>query len=190
MKKKKKNMTNWIPLIIILVILLIVCGVIFWKNFTLSGALSQNGYTEKESDSPFYKKRYSEKTLDGYLEDIKNGINSEYEEYNYTKNSSNLVGVKMTYRNGENKSFNITSDLVNGKISFSVDYSFNDQKVFLEGSSLDNYVCHTVYKENTSRSLRENLCSEVHNEVSVFINRQNELLQNNTIIRNIDNSIE
>ena len=189
-KTKRRKEINKIPILIILGIIILTVGFIIWRNNTLSGALNQSGYATPELDSPFYKKRYSTKTLDGYLQDVKNGINSEYEEYNYTKNSSSLVGVKMTFRNGENKSFNITSDLLNGKVSFSVDYSFKDQKVLLEGSSVDNYVCHTVYKENTNRSLRESLCSEVHNEVSIFINRQNELLQNNVIVRNIDNSVE
>ena len=190
MSKKKKNITNWIPLIIILLICLIIGGVLFWMNFTLSGALNQNGYKSPSTTSPFYKKIYSSKNLDEYLTDVKNGINSEYEEYNYTKSSSNLVALKMTYSNGVNKSFNITSDLANNKISFSAEYTYKETRLMVEGNSMNNYTCSVIFKENTDKSTREALCSEAHNEVNIFLNRQNELLNNNIIQREINNLAE
>ena len=124
------------------------------------------------------------------MEDVKQEKNSEYEEYNYTKNSSSLIAVKMTYQSGENKSFNISSDLKNGSISFSVEYVHGKERFFLEGNSKDNYNCHIIYQENTTKDKKEQLCREVHNEINIFYNRQNELLESKVIQENIKKSIK
>ena len=98
-RKKRKKENYWIPLIIAIICIIIV-GIYYFHNKSLSEALNENGFSSSESDSSFYNKLYSTKTLEEYLEDVKNHINSEYEEYNYTKNSSSLIAVKMKYQGG------------------------------------------------------------------------------------------
>ncbi len=190
MAKKKKKKYYWFLPIVLAVLLLTILGIIYYMTHSLQEAMGNNGYFSEEDSSPFYKKQYSTKNLDEYIQDVKNNVNSEFEEYNYSKNSSSLIGLKMIYQNGITKNFTISSDLKTGLISFTVEYT-NDKEIFqLEGNNNDTSNCNVSYQENATKQAKQQVCEEAQNEMVTFITRQNELIKNKTIQESINESIK
>ena len=190
MAKKKKNNTMkysiWIgSLILIAVILLIIY---FSDNNEMNKAMRQDGYTTTEAEDPFYKKITTGNTLDDFYNDLANERNTAYEEYYLTKESYTFLEQKLLYQNGVNSAFNATSDLRTLQITFTYELSLQNAYLLIEGNSDNSNQCEIVINRNVRQESIQDACDKVSQEISVFINRREEILQNEKVQEMLQNA--
>jgi len=190
MKKRKNKKQIIVITVLIALVLVIILGTYLSKdNDEMTKALKKEGYTT-ESESAFYKKIVTNNTMDDYYKDISNNKNSKYEEYYFSKQSNDLIEVKLSYQDGVTTNLNITSDLKTEEIEFNYELSYKDAYLILEGNNTDNYVCKPVVKENVGDETINIYCEMIQKEISIFINRRGELLNNEKIKEIINQPVQ
>ena len=192
-KKRRQSSINkdiWVGVITILsviVIILLVMVLSQGTNQKEDKVLLNEGYETTDEEDAFYKKITTNNTLDDFYNDMANKQNSAYEEYYFAKESHNFIELKMNYNEGAITTLNITSDLKTQEVKYNYELSYNSAHLILEGNSLSDYSCQIVTKKNVNDTAIQNHCDYVMQEINVFLERRQQLLQNDKV-REIVNS--
>ena len=189
MKKRKKENNNKQLLIgIIALVTILIIALLIYAATSKTGVekeLNQEGYTTT-TDNAFYNKVVTNNTLDDFYSDMSQNKDSAYEEYYFAKESLNFIELKMQYQDNVNSTLNITSDLRTEKVEFNYELSSKSSHLIIEGNSDENYDCKIVVNKNVKDSLLTESCELVMQEITIFLQRRSDLLQNESI-RNIVN---
>lgn len=188
-KKKDSNILIIIGIIVFATIVSILATLLNPADKTEETILQQEGYNTTEEDA-FYKKIVTNNTLDDYYNDLTNKRDSAYEEYYFAKESYEFIELKMSYNNTVNKVLNITSNLRNNKVEYTYEISYKSTQLLIEGNSDDNYDCNIIVQKNISDDDITNVCSEVPDEISTFLERRDKLLSNKKIKELLDQPIK
>ena len=180
--KKQDNQKNlWIIGIVVLTVFIII-SLIFsaFSKSEIDRELKKEGYTTTRED-PFYKKITTNNTLDDYYNDISNHTDSSYEEYYLQKESLNFIELKMNYQNSQTTTLNITSALKKEEIEFTYELSSSNTYLLLEGNSSNQYDCEIINKQNINNNTVQDICDSIIDDITIFIERKNELLSNQKV---------
>ena len=91
----------------------------------------------------------------------------------------------MTYQNQINTSLNISSKLDSNQVNYNFELSYQESSFILEGNSDTNYECNVIKEKNVSKDSIKYYCDIVMNEIQNYLQKKNELLQNETLVNNI-----
>lgn len=182
MKNKKK-----LPLKILILTLLIVVFIIFIayvlysssKNEIL-GEFNKEGYDSTNKDL-FYKKITTDNTLEDFYNDMSNNTDTAYQEFYFSKDSTEFIELKMLYKSGVSTSLNITSDLKNNDTKFNYELSYKEMYLILEGNDKNDYDCNIVKNNNISQEIVKKYCDMIIDEIDNFETEKAELLKNEKI---------
>lgn len=180
MKKRKKQ--NNMPIVIAIITAFIISILLFlgMRQTSEEKTFDDEGYETTEEEA-FYKKVLTNNTLDDYYQDISNNKDSSYQEYYVSKKSYQFIELKLDYQQEVNKTLNITSDLRTGDVNFNYEVTYKSAHLILEGNSKDNYTCQIVTMKNVKDSNVQEQCNEIMKEISTFLTKKEELLQNKKI---------
>ena len=182
---KKRNIKNekniWIGLILFTTIAIIVTLVsMAFNKPEIERQLNKEGYKTTEDDA-FYKKVTTNNTLDDFYNKMANNEDTAYEEYYLQKESLNFIELKMTYQNQVSRTLNITSDLRTNKVEFNYELSYKQSHIILEGNSDEDYNCKIVVRRNVNDDDASKQCDYIIEEMSTFLERRNQILQNEKV---------
>ena len=185
MKKKKNKNTIFIITGIILIIVMAI-GLLYFtsREQQIKRELLKQGYsTEKEE--AFYNKVVTNNTLEEYYNDVSSHKDSNYEEYYVSKESNSFIELKLSYQNKINTTLNISTELKTNKTNYHYEVSYQNSYLLLEGNSDTNYNCDVVDKKNINQKTVDYYCELVIVELNNFLQKKNELLQNNKVYKNL-----
>ena len=183
--KKKEKVSLLQRVIILLLLIATVLFVVLYvyysqKDTEFMNELTSIGYKEdKETD--FYEKIETDNTLDEYNKDVKDNKNSEFIKYYVTKNLTNFVEVKMTYKDGVSATLNINSNLSNSKTDYNYELSYKDTYLIFEGNTDNNYECHYVVQENIDQKMMDKYCEYIKKEIDSFNEKRDEFINQSAI---------
>ena len=187
-RKKDSSITllKWLIGITGSLAIIILIGYIMYLNTEgpLEQELIQNGY-ETDADNAFYNKIETSNTLDDYYKDVKEGKDTSYVEYYVSKESNDFIELKMIYQDNINTTINIISDLSTTRINYNLELTYQDSHIMLDGNSDDNYSCNVVKQEHANEDTIDYYCNYLKEEVTNFISKRNELLQNENVSKRI-----
>ena len=188
-KRRNDDSASLIKWMIGIVSVFIIIGLIGYVMYLYSeGPLEQelidNGY-KTDADNAFYNKVETNNTLDDYYRDIKEGKNTSYVEYYVSKESNDFIELKMIYQDEINTTINIISDLSTTKINYNLELTYQNSHIILEGNSDENYSCKIIKQEKANKETVDYYCNYMKEEVTNFILKRNELLQNENISKRI-----
>ena len=188
MKKKKRNKDSNKYLIITIIFVVITLILLFLSSMkdknqpTILDELEKEGFSTKIDDI-YYKNILTNNTIDEYYDDIKNGINSEYEEYYITKDTHDFIELKMYYKDKVNSVLNINSLLKSEEIKYNYEISYNKSRLLIEGTYKDTFICKPIIKDNIKDETLDNICNNIKNEINIYIDRKKEMLSNKDLKR-------
>jgi len=184
MEKKKSYNLVFIAVLILCVGVIISLLYYSSREQIVKRELNKEGYSTGKEDA-FYHQIVSNNTLDDYYNDISLNKDSIFEEYYVSKESNSLIELKMTYQNQINTSLNISSKLDSNQVNYNFELSYQDSSFILEGNSETNYECNVIKEKNVSKDSIKYYCDIVMNEIQNYLQKKNELLQNETLVNNI-----
>lgn len=181
----KKNKTNPLQLALIVVIIIIIITFIFYVIYSSSNSetlkeFNKEGYDSTNKDL-FYKKITTNNTLKDYYKDISNNTESKYQEFYFTKNSTDFIELKMIYQNGVTTSLNIISNLKTDETQFNYELSYKDAHLILEGNKKNNYECQVIKNYKVSVETTSKYCEMIKDEMEEFNQEKESLLKNEKI---------
>ena len=150
----------------------------------LEQELIQNGY-ETDADNAFYNKVETANTLDDFYKDMKEEKDTSYVEYYVSKESNDFIELKMVYQDKINITVNVISDLSTTRINYNLELTYQDSHIMLDGNSDDDYSCNIIKQEHANQDTVNYYCNYLREEVTNFISKRNELLQNENISKRI-----
>ena len=179
MSEKEKKF--WVGFIILLALAIVGTGIYYLSDKTVEEKeLQKSGYKTTEEDA-FYKKVVSNNTLDDYYNAMGSNQDTEYEEYYLQKESLNFIELKMSYQNTVDRTLTFTSDLRTDIVRYNYELSYKSSHLILEGNSSENYDCQIVVRKNIKDEDIQKQCEYISQELSVFLTRRSELLENETV---------
>ena len=184
MEKKKSYNLVFIAVLILCVGVIISLLYYSSREQIVKRELNKEGYSTGKEDA-FYHQIVSNNTLDDYYNDISLNKDSIFEEYYVSKESNSLIELKMTYQNQINTSLNISSKLDSNQVNYNFELSYQESSFILEGNSDTNYECNVIKEKNVSKDSIKYYCDIVMNEIQNYLQKKNELLQNETLVNNI-----
>ena len=184
MEKKKSYNLVFIAVLILCVGVIISLLYYSSREQIVKRELNKEGYSTGKEDA-FYHQIVSNNTLDDYYNDISLNKDSIFEEYYVSKESNSLIELKMTYQNQINTSLNISSKLNSNQVNYNFELSYQESSFILEGNSDTNYECNVIKEKNVSKDSIKYYCDIVMNEIQNYLQKKNELLQNETLVNNI-----
>ena len=184
MEKKKSYNLVFIAVLILCVGVIISLLYYSSREQIVKRELNKEGYSTGKEDA-FYHQIVSNNTLDDYYNDISLNKDSIFEEYYVSKESNSLIELKMTYQNQINTSLNISSKLDSNQVNYNFELSYQESSFILEGNSETNYECNVIKEKNVSKDSIKYYCDIVMNEIQNYLQKKNELLQNETLVNNI-----
>ena len=179
MSEKEKKF--WVAFIILLALAIVGTGIYYLTDKTVEEKeLQKSGYKTTEDDA-FYKKVVTNNTLDDYYKAMSNNQDAEYEEYYLQKESLNFIELKMSYQNTVDRTLSFTSDLRTDIVRYNYELSYKSSHLILEGNSSENYDCKIVVRKNVNDTDIQKQCDYIAKELSVFLTRRSEILENETV---------
>ena len=190
-KRKKKNNQKQlvIGLIAVATIFIIALLIFSTKPSEVEKELNKEGYTTTQEDA-FYKKIVTNNTLDEFYQDVASNKDSAYEEYYFAKESLNFIELKILNQSSVLSTLNITADVRTDKIVYNYELSNNNSHLLLEGNSDENYDCKIIVNKNVDDSVTQECCNLIMQEISTFLTRKDELLQNEKVQELVNSPIK
>ena len=150
------------------------------KENKITEEFTKEGYKTSKDDA-FYRKIVTGNTLASYYEDISNKVDTQYQEYYYSKESNDFIELKMIYKNEVTTTLNISSDIETNLLTFNYELTYKDAHLILDGNSEDNYECEIVVNKKVSDETVQKYCDMIIDEINNFNSVKEELLKNKKI---------
>lgn len=179
--REEREKKLWIAVMLLLVVGIIGMSVYYLTDKTVEEKeLEKAGFTTTEEDA-FYKKVVTNNTLDDFYNAMGNNQDTEYEEYYLQKESLNFFELKMSYQNTVSRTLSFTADLKTDQVKYNYELSYKSSHLILEGNNTDNYNCNIVVRKNINDTDIQKQCDYIANELSIFLTRREEMLENETV---------
>ena len=185
-KKRKKNnkyIYLYLTIGVIVGIFLISAAVyisIKGTNKKIEEEFAKEGYKTDTKDA-FYRKVTTNNTLDDYYKDMTSGVDSEYQEFYYSKQSNDFIELKMIYSNKVSTSLSISTNLETQELTYNYELAYKTAHLLLEGSSKNNYVCNVIDNNKVQEETVEKYCDLIIDEINDYNTVKEELLKNEQI---------
>lgn len=182
-KKKSLSLKEWIIILAIATIIIVPISIYCVeknKENKITEEFTKEGYKTSKDDA-FYRKIVTGNTLASYYEDISNKVDTQYQEYYYSKESNDFIELKMIYKNEVTTTLNISSDIETNLLTFNYELTYKDAHLILDGNSEDNYECEIVVNKKVSDETVQKYCDMIIDEINNFNSVKEELLKNKKI---------
>lgn len=185
-KNRKSNQNQYIyKIVIIIIVLLIIVPFIVYisvssSNKEIAAEFKKEGYNTSNQDA-FYRKVTTGNTLDDYYNDIANEIDSQYQEFYYSKESNDFIELKMIYKNKVSTTLNITTDLKTDELEYNYELAYKDAHLLIEGNSKNDYTCNVIANNKVEEKLVTQYCNMVIEEINEYNQVKQELMKNQKI---------
>lgn len=182
---KKKSLSLKELIIILSIATIIIVPISIYcveksKENKITEEFTKEGYKTSKDDA-FYRKIVTGNTLASYYEDISNKVDTQYQEYYYSKESNDFIELKMIYKNEVTTTLNISSDIETNLLTFNYELTYKDAHLILDGNSEDNYECEIVVNKKVSDETVQKYCDMIIDEINNFNSVKEELLKNKKI---------
>ena len=182
---KKKSLSLKELIIILSIATIIIVPISIYcveksKENKITEEFTKEGYKTSKDDA-FYRKIVTGNTLASYYEDISNKVDTQYQEYYYSKESNDFIELKMIYKNEVTTTLNISSDIETNLLTFNYELTYKDAHLILYGNSEDNYECEIVVNKKVSDETVQKYCDMIIDEINNFNSVKEELLKNKKI---------
>ena len=177
-RKRKKEYTSYIPLLLFILILLVSLIIVFTIVLGKTDDSYRNDHLNELDyvlDDNVYYKNVTNNTMD----DFYNKKSDSFLEYKYEVDSNTFYETKLDYIN------NVTSSLVFGYflndnlIRATYELSSSNSNVIIEGiySELNNSIsCNIESSNNYNSSNIENYCNFISNNIGDFIEERDNFI--------------
>ena len=173
--------------IITLIIIVIISIVMYYnsdqdieKNVYINNYLNNNGYTYIEKEKIFKNIKTNNKLKDFY-NDLKDNIDSTYDEYTFSIDNNNLVELYMNNKNSVVETFNVEGEVNSKSIKINYEITKDDSSAILEGTYKDEkFDCDIITLKKLSDEGKDTYCNSMKNKINDYIEERNNLLSDKT----------
>ena len=175
----------------IVIIIAIVVGYLIYTFISPSTVkfLNKNGYIKDKVEVGNYSKVLTNNTFDEYYDKTDAGFLDEYKEYTISPESNNFIFKYLfTKETDINNTLTIIYNFENKKTTYeylimnNTDYSM----LALSGNYQDNSLtCNVQDNKRISKSLLNNYCGTVKEELIKFIDERNTLTSNDKFMNDV-----
>lgn len=185
MKKTNKNSNNVIKITIAVIAFIIILSFVIYILYNNSNNETLEEFNKEGFDSTkqdlFYKKILTNNTLEDFYKDMANKKDSEYQEFYFSKDSTEYIELKMIYKNGISTSLNITNNLQKNETNYNYELSYKTAHLLIEGNSNNDYECQIIKNNNVSTEIAKKYCDMIQDEIIEFNDSKEDLLKNEKI---------
>ena len=170
-------MKKLIIIFLLIIISFFLMAILFGKSNSsiISDTLKKNNYL---LDHDNYRKIVTNNTQEEFYNNIKNNMNSEYIEYQYSINNNELQSTNLRYNNNYYYLCDITENFTKNEFRYSCESIYKNNQLYIKGNYDNNMLSCYNRNDNIDKEIIDKYCIIIKKQIKGFIIERNKLLSN------------